>query len=111
MKSFVSGFALICVLAPGALAANCGAGLYLEINGRMHAIAGQSTACGRALNTRASIATVCSRCRVPVTGLLALEALMRKNTACFRADRDKKALKELAALRENLRFLKRGCGF
>ena len=43
------------------------------MNGRMHTIAGQSTACGRALNTRASIATVCSRCRVPVNGLLGLE--------------------------------------
>jgi hypothetical protein len=112
MHRLLMAGACLCMVATDAVsAAQCSSGLYLEIEGRVHAIERSSPGCMRALNSKSSIATICEKCRSAVNGILLLDSLLRKNQSCFHSPTDKKELRGLFAEREALRFLKRGCGF
>jgi hypothetical protein len=101
----------LCVLVQEASAATCSSGLYLEVASRMRTIASGSAGCERALKGGVAIATMCGKCRLTVNRVLALDSLLRKNAACFRSDRNKTTLNKLRIARQNLQFIKRGCGF
>lgn len=92
-------------------AAQCGSGFYLELTRRAKTLDRSAGNCLRVTKTRHPIPAMCKVCGPTVNQLIALESVARKNKACFSSAKDRKNLAKLSAVRADLLFIKRGCGF
>ena len=111
VKLVVFGLACLLVAGEAAQAAQCGSSLYLELMSRAKTIDKISGTCSRAARRSHPIPAICKVCGPTVHQLIALEALLRKNSSCFRSSKDKKSIGKLLAFHDDLWFVKRGCGF
>lgn len=104
--------AVACLVFFGLSAAEakqCSNAFYRDVVARSIAIEKNGAACRKALRWRAGVAEICSKCRATVKRLSALESILRRNKSCFQG-RARRDVEQLMSIRDELRFMRRGCG-
>jgi hypothetical protein len=110
---FISAFTFsIAVLVGAAQAANCSLSALRKVVGQAQNLEQSSRACDRATSGSApDIAQMCRACRAPILQILSIERTMRHHAGCFHDYEGRKLMCELAKVRGQLNFVRRGCGF
>jgi hypothetical protein len=92
--------------------AACGRSFYRELNSRAATIDAQSGQCKRAQRrNRSNYDRICAACGPLASNLLSLERFLRRNRGCLVTAQDRRVLRLLRSARDELRFVKRGCGY
>jgi hypothetical protein len=96
-----------------ALAANCSLGTYQRLANEANSLMKPMNRCSVELNKRTvNIKRMCAVCGPTFAKMLRFERDVRKNKACYSDDRKlMRSIHEFSAMRGDLLFLRRGCGY
>jgi hypothetical protein len=111
-----TGLALLILMGVAttpALAANCSLATYQRLANEADRLTGPMNRCSVELNKRTmNIKRMCAVCGPTFVKMMRFERDIRKNRACYSDDRKlMRTINEFSAMRGDLRFLRRGCGY
>lgn len=104
---------LMGVATSPAVAANCSFGTYQRLANEANRLMGPMNRCSVELNRRKmNIKRMCAVCGPTFAKMARFERDVSKNRACFSDDRKlMRSINEFSAMRGDLQFLRRGCGY